>query len=229
MCGAGMIAQGFLGEYAYTAKKLDVTAIPALMDLQQVVVDALPDKAILQPLDEGELRFILEGNGVMIGIFVAEQLIAFRALLEPEIDEEHLGRDIGLAEDALHQVLYQEISNVHPDFRGYGLQQTMATIIMEQVDAAKHPIICATVMPYNIASLKDKFAQGMYIAALKYKYGGKLRYVFTKSLVDPLIVGDTVQEVVMSATEQQQQLLKQGYFGIAMKKVDEDWFISYRK
>lgn len=229
MCGKAMIAQGFLGEHAYTAKKLDVSAIPALMELQQAVVDALPDKAILQPLDEGELRFILEGNGVMIGIFVAEQLIAFRALLEPEIDDEHLGRDIGLAEDALHQVLYQEISNVHPEFRGYGLQQTMATIIMEQVDVAKHPIICATVMPYNIASLKDKFAQGMYIAALKYKYGGKLRYVFTKSLVDPLIVGDTVQETVMSATEEQQQLLKQGYMGVEMKKIDEDWFISYRK
>lgn len=229
MCGAIMIAQGFLGEHAYTAEKLDVSAISALVELQQAVVDALPDKAILQPLDEAELRFILEGGGVMIGIYVAEQLIAFRALLEPEIDDEHLGRDIGLAEDELQQVLYQEISNVHPHFRGYSLQQTMATIIMEQVDADKHPIICATVMPYNIASLKDKFAQGMHIAALKYKYGGKLRYVFTKSLVKPLVVGDEAREVVMSATEEQQQLIKQGYFGIDMKKVDEDWFIMYRK
>lgn len=224
-----MIAQGFLGEHAYVARKLDSSAIPALIELQRVVVDALPNKAILQPLDEGELHFILEGNGVMIGIFVAEQLIAFRALLEPGIDEEHLGRDIGLTEDELHLVLYQEISNVHPDFRGYGLQQTMATLIMQQVDIRKHPIICATVMPYNIASLKDKFAQGMHIAALKYKYGGKLRYVFSKSLVEQLSFGDEVQEIVMSNTEKQQQLLKDGFRGTQLKAVADDWFIVYKK
>lgn len=224
-----MIAQGFLGEHAYVVKRLGESAIPSLVDLQQAVVAALPDKAILQPLDEGELRHILEGNGVMIGVFVEEQLIAFRALLEPGVDEEHLGLDIGLSEDELHQVLYQEISNVHPDFRGYGLQQTMARIIMEQVDAAKHTIICATVMPYNIASLKDKFAQGMHVAALKFKYGGKLRYVFTKSLVAPVAYGESVQEVSMGETEKQQQLLKQGFIGVEMKKNDEDWFIVYKK
>lgn len=224
-----MIAQGFLGEHAYTAKKLDVTAIPALMELQQAVVDALPDKAILQPLDEDELRFILEGNGVMIGIFVAEQLIAFRALLEPELDDEHLGRDIGLTEKELGKVLYQEISNVHPDFRGHGLQQTMASIIMKQVDVEEHPIVCATVMPYNIASLKDKFAQGMHVAALKYKYGGKLRYVFTKSLIEQIEFGVELREVSMGATEEQQQLLKQGFIGVEMKKIEDDWFITYRK
>ncbi|MER2109222.1 MAG: GNAT family N-acetyltransferase [Solibacillus sp.] len=224
-----MIAQGFLGEHAYTAKKLDVAAIPALMELQQAVVDALPDKAILQPLDEDELRFILEGNGVMIGIFVAEQLIAFRALLEPELDDEHLGRDIGLTEKELGKVLYQEISNVHPNFRGHGLQQTMANIIMKQVDTEKHQIICATVMPYNIASLKDKFAQGMHVAALKYKYGGKLRYVFTKSLIEQIEFGVELREVSMGATEEQQQLLKQGFIGAEMKKIENDWFITYRK
>lgn len=224
-----MIAQGFLGEHAYTAKKLDVAAIPALMELQRAVVDVLPDKAILQPLDEDELRFILDGGGVMIGIFVAQQLIAFRALLEPEIDEEHLGLDIGLSEDELGTVLYQEISNVHPDFRGHSLQQTMANIIMKQVDTEKHPIVCATVMPYNIASLKDKFAQGMHVAALKYKYGGKLRYVFTKSLTEQIELGTELREVSMGATVEQQQLLKQGFLGIEMKKIADDWFVTYRK
>lgn len=229
MCGAVMIAQGFLGEQSYTVKKLDVSAIPDLMTLQQAVVEALPDKAILQPLDEVELRFILEGHGVMIGVYVHEQLIAFRALLEPEIDDEHLGRDIGLAESELGQVLYQEISNVHPHYRGYGLQQTMAKMIMEQVDAKKHPIICATVMPYNIASLKDKFAQGMYVAALKYKYGGKLRYVFTKSLMTSRKVGIEVREIAMSETEEQQQLLKQGFIGVEIKQNADDWLIVYTK
>ena len=223
-----MIAAGFLGENPYEVYVLNETHVPALMTLQQQVVAALPDQAILQPLDEEELLFILRGHGVMIGIFVAGHLIAFRALLEPTFDEEHLGRDIGLAEDELAQVLYQEISNVHPNFRGHGLQQVMAGIIMQQVNVEKHPIICATVMPYNIASMKDKFSQGMYVAALKYKYGGKLRYVFAKHLNEPLILQGESIEISMGDTEGQQLLLKQGYVGVSMHTLNDDWVVTYK-
>lgn len=211
----------------YDVQKLTVAHIPQLQTLQQQVVDALPDKAILQPLDEGELRFILEGNGVMIGLFYEQQLIAFRALLEAPIDDEHLGRDIGYKN--LEEVLYQEISNVHPNHRGQGLQQKMAQLIMEHVDTNKHKVVCATVMPFNIASLKDKFAQRMYVAALKLKYGGKLRYVFAKSLMDDMTWGDEEVVVDMSDTEGQQQLLRQGYYGVSMQQNGDTWLVIYKK
>ena len=225
-----MIATGFLGDDAYEVYLLNEAHISQLMGLQQEVVDALPDQAILQPLDEEELRFILQGNGIMIGIFVAGKLIAFRALLEPVIDDEHLGYDIGLqTEDELKKVLYQEISNVHPNYRGFGLQRTMADVIMQQVDVAKYHVVCATVMPGNIASMKDKFSQRMHVAALKLKYGGKLRYVFTKSLREADRHWTEQQFVSMHDTNAQQQLLKQGYIGVSMEKDESDWLIQYVK
>ncbi|MEK5078956.1 GNAT family N-acetyltransferase [Solibacillus sp. FSL W7-1436] len=225
-----MITSGFLGNERYEVYLLDETHIPELVTLQQEVVNALPDKAILQPLDNDELSFILSGNGLMIGIFVEEKLIAFRALLEPMIDKEHLGYDIGLeTEEELRKVLYQEISNVHPDYRGYGLQRTMADIIMQQVDESKFNTVCATVMPGNIASLKDKFSQHMHIAALKLKYGGKLRYVFMKSLPYKGHEWTEEQFVPMKSTEAQQQLLKSGFIGISMKADGADWLIQYVK
>ena len=46
-----------------------------------------------------------------------------------------------------------------------------------QKEDSKYDYVCCTVAPFNIPSLKDKFAQGMAIAALKEKYGGSLRYV----------------------------------------------------
>ena len=82
-----MIASGILGNERYEVYLLDETHIPELITLQQEVVDALPDKAILQPLDIEELSFILSGNGLMIGVFVEGKLIAFRALLKPMIDD----------------------------------------------------------------------------------------------------------------------------------------------
>lgn len=226
-----MIASGLLGDAAYEVHLLNESHIQKLMTLQLEVVEALEDKAILQPLDEGELNFILRGNGVMIGVFVEEKLIAFRALLQPELDDEHLGYDIGLTtEDELKKILYQEISNVHPAYRGYGLQRTMADIIMQQVDLTKFNVVCATVMPGNIASLKDKFSQGMHVAALKLKYGGKLRYVFMKDLMRE---GNTSwrqeQFVPMNDTKGQQALLKSGFVGKSMKKTGDNWLVQYVK
>lgn len=223
-----MIATGFLGTDAYEVHVLDESYIPQLMTLQYEVVEALPNKAILQPLDEGELSFILQGNGIMIGVFVEGKLIAFRALLEPAIDDEHLGYDIGLStEEELKKVLYQEISNVHPQFRGFGLQRTMADIIMQQIDTSKFNIVCATVMPGNIASLKDKFSQGMHVAALKYKYGGKLRYVFMKELTEVHYNWTEEKFILMDDTEGQQKLLKEGFIGLSMKKTGENWLVQY--
>lgn len=223
-----MIANGYLGETPYEVHVLTEAHIPQLNVLQQAVVEALSDKAILQPLNESELRNILRGNGLMIGIFVAEELMAFRALLKPELDEEHLGLDVGLSTEAqLQKVLYQEISNVHPQYRGYGLQRTMAEIIMKQVDPVEFPVICATVMPFNIASLKDKFAQGMHVAGLKYKYGGKLRYVFVKFLNEEPKVFENEVEISMADTEGQQKVLKEGYIGISIRPNGSDWLVNY--
>ena len=212
----------------FTYRKLTESDLSIIQAVQADVCAALENPAILQPLSDEELLNILRGNGVMIGVFVSERLVAFRALLKPQIDEdEHLGADVG-AND-FSRVLYQEISNVHPEFRGHGLQKLMARWIMDEVDLAHYDWICATVMPYNIASLKDKFAQGMYVYALKWKYGGKLRYVFGKNLHDNREFTSASVHVSMGDTEKQQQLLADGFVGTLMQYVDENWLVEYRK
>ena len=212
----------------FTYRTLTNSDLHSIQEVQADVCAALENPAMLQPLSDEELLHILSDNGVMIGVFTSERLIAFRALLKPQVDEdEHLGMDVGA--NNLSRVLYQEISNVHPAFRGHGLQKLMAQWIMDEVDLTQYDWICATVMPYNIASLKDKFAQGMYVYALKWKYGGKLRYVFGKDLHSNRSFTSTSIHVSMGDTEQQQQLLADGFVGIAMEQIDDDWFVEYRK
>ena len=209
-------------------RTLTMDDIDAIEQLQVEVCAALDDPNILQPLSRDELTNILGGNGVMIGVFNEVECIAFRALLKPDInEEEHLGRDVGASD--LSRVLYQEISNVHPNYRGQNLQKRMAQYILQQVDLSSYDWMCATVMPFNIASLKDKFSQGMKVYALKLKYGGKLRYVFGKPLRCEEKAFTESQLVSMAKTEQQQQLIKQGYVGVSMQARDEDWFVQYVK
>lgn len=209
---------------------LSLEHIDQILSLQKVVVEALEDKSRLQPLLLEEFQYILEGNGMMIGAFIENELIAFRALLVPPIDEEHLGLDIGIADSELHRVIYQEISNVHPNSRGNGMQKILATVIMNELqkEDSKYDYVCCTVAPFNIPSLKDKFAQGMEIAALKEKYGGSIRYVFVKELRGDKVRDWTeIENVLMSDAGGQQALLSEGYRGYEMEKVDGDFVVKF--
>lgn len=206
--------------------------IEQILSLQNVVVEALEDKGRLQPLSQEEFQYILEGNGMMIGAFIKNELIAFRALLVPPIDDEHLGLDIGLSESELHRVIYQEISNVHPDCRGNGMQKILANVIMDELqkEDGKYDYVCCTVAPFNIPSLKDKFAQGMEIAALKEKYGGSMRYVFVKELRKDIERDwSDVKSVPMSDFDGQKKLLAEGYLGHKMEKHNETYSVQFAK
>ncbi|QCJ41413.1 GNAT family N-acetyltransferase [Bacillus sp. S3] len=215
------IFQGNLGVQPYIVQRLSIANLPKVLSIQEQVVANLEKKSNLQPLTPEEFQYILEGNGLMIGAFVSQELIAFRALLVPVVgDSEHLGLDIGLSEAELPSVIYQEISNVLPEYRGNGLQKTLAKVIMEELEQETHDFryVCTTVAPFNIPSLKDKFAQGMQIAGLKEKYGGMLRYIFVKDLNEPQRTDykETI-EVSMNDISDQQEKLAQGWRGVRMK------------
>ncbi|ASI76097.1 GNAT family N-acetyltransferase [Bacillus pacificus] len=211
---------------------LTLENIEQILSLQNVVVETLEDKSRLQPLSLEEFQYILEGNGMMIGAFIKNELIAFRALLVPPIDDEHLGLDIGLPESELHRVIYQEISNVHPNCRGNGMQKILATVIMDELqkENGKYDYVCCTVAPFNIPSLKDKFSQGMEIAALKEKYGGSMRYVFVKELREDKEKDWTeIKSVPMSDTVGQQALFSEGYRGYEMELSNGVYMINSKK
>lgn len=223
------IYNGKVGNTPYSVRRLSSNDIGFVGQLQEKVIDELEDMHTLQPLSEGELKFLVEGHGLIIGAFVEEYLIAFRALLIPENDHENLGRDVGILEEQLDRIIYQEISCVDPDFRGFGLQRELAGVVMNEVDTSLYDYVCATVMPFNIASLKDKFSQGMHIGALKYKYGGKLRYVFCKKLTTTRKLLPLESTVLMSDIEGQQALLKDGFVGIKMRLDGDEWVVDYKK
>lgn len=216
----------------FVVQPLTMEDLGRILEVQDQVVSHLNGKNTLQPLKEEEFQYILEGNGMMIGAFIDGKLIAFRALLVPVMDEEHLGLDIGLSDSELPKVIYQEISNVLPDYRGNQLQKTLAGLIMKELSKNDHGYryVCCTVAPFNVPSLKDKFSQDMRIAALKEKYGGSLRYIFVKDLVE-IIEPDWSESlfIPMGATEAQQLKLSEGWRGIRMEERDGELWVEYKR
>ena len=224
------IATGMLrDERIVQIEYLSLADLSKIMQLQEKVKQALDSDAFLSPLSKEEYTHILTENGFMAGAFVGKKLIAFRAMLIPEIDEEHLGLDAGLSQTELPQVIYSEISNVDPDYRGNGLQNYMGKLLIRDIDHKRFKYVCATVAPMNIPSIKDKLSLRMHIVGLKEKYDGKLRYIFMKGLTvsykdsdfDEMlwILGDDIDE--------QQRLIQSGFRGISIKKDDGYWYVKY--
>lgn len=88
-----------------------------------------------------------------------------------------------------------------------------------QKEDSKYDYVCCTVAPFNIPSLKDKFAQGMEIAALKEKYGGSMRYVFVKELRGVKERDWTdIKSIPMNNAGGQQALLSEGIAGMRWRR-----------
>lgn len=229
------VYQGVLrnNKQSYQVERLNLTDLDRILHLQSTVYKQLQDKSKLQQLTREEFNFILSGNGLMIGAVVNEELIAIRALLVPKKDPDHLGLAIGLSYDELDQVIYQEISFVHPDFQGNGLQQKLATLIMNELERDDHTFthVCATVAPDNVPSLLDKFRQGMYIQALIRVYDGKLRYVFVKKIPSENAQYKTTEttKVLLKDTESSEELLDQEYVGVDLIKKEKEYKIEFKR
>ncbi|MDW0110248.1 GNAT family N-acetyltransferase [Sporosarcina aquimarina] len=209
---------------------LTIEDLPEVKQLQAKVFESLANRAFLQPLEEEDFLNILGGNGVVIGVRSGGRLIAFRAMLDPGEDPEHLAKDARIPKEEWSTVLYSEITNVDPEFQGNGLQRQLGTIVFNEVDTNKYHYICATVAPYNIASIKDKLALGMHIAALSIKYETLTRYIMLKNLKkDVEKAANDTRKVSMGAIDEQQQLLKEGWIGTSIHEDQEGWTVVYQK
>lgn len=215
--------------HPFYIRRLHLKDLDEIIHVQKKVVYVLDNPSSLSSLTQKEYEYILSDGGKMVVVFTDEGLVAFRAILVPGADKEHLGSDIGLDSTELGSVIYQEISTVSPCYRGYRLQKMMADVLMEQLKAADYKYVCATVAPFNIASLMDKFSQQMEIAALKKKYGGVLRYVFIKHLHKEGDEWEVEQFIPMQNTKAQQKLLEKGWRGTGITGSPDGWLVRYCK
>lgn len=221
--------QGDVKELPLHVHVLSLSDLPELLSLQETVIQALAEPEHYQSLSIEEFTKLLTDQ-TLVGAIYEGRLIAFRAMLIPPIDEEHLGRDIGCPEDLLERVLYQEVTNVHPDFRGYGLQTHLGKLLMAQFEIDdRFDVVCATVAPFNIPSMKDKFRLGLRIGALKEKYGGKLRYIFYKEFHRTWQPTSEAMDVPMEDRVKQVALLQTGWRGTGLMKQGKQWLVRYEK
>lgn len=200
--------------------KLNSNDIDEILQLQDSVYDFLEQKEVLQKLTREEFETCLE-QGYVTGIFYEDALIALRMMYIPSLNEqEHLADDVGVERE---RSIYSEISLVSPDHRGQKLQMKMGKHLIEQVrESGDFDHIFSTVMPTNLASLKDKFTLGFKIIRTRLKYGGKRRHILYLPLNEEINVAGESLDIKFDNYDWMMNA-GQDYIGDAL----QDEFIKY--
>lgn len=73
-------------------EKQTIKELDELKQFQTKAFESLTEKRFLQPLTAEEFIYILNGKDLLLGVRSEGKLIAFRALLDPIDDPEHLGK-----------------------------------------------------------------------------------------------------------------------------------------
>ena len=149
--------------------------------------------------DLNYVKDILSGQGFAVVACDADGIIVGNLLVKyPGLDEENLGYDVFVKDDALtdkipnfniqltsdnlNRVLHMDSATVLPIHRGHGLEARMIAYAESLVDTSKYHYSFATVAPENLASLKSLERNGYQVMVTKEKYGGFMRCVMMKML-----------------------------------------------
>ena len=194
--------------------------LPVIMALQECIIQNLGRSDLLQPFSCDFMRQHMGRQGMVLGVFAENRLVAFRNIYfpDPRDEEWNLGRDLALPEEALAKVANLQMVCVHPHFRGNGLALKMNQISLGLLrERGTHPHVCATVSPYNIWNLPILLNTGFRVAKLKNKYGGKLRYILHQDLHQPYLYHDDgVVHARLEDFDTQKKLFSAGFSGVAL-------------
>ena len=100
----------------------------------------------------------------------------------PGLAEDNLGEYLKISRKEMKRVAHLEIAVVVPEYQGYGLQYELFCQSEAIVKNKQMRYLMATVHPDNIYSFRNMEKLGMKTVLETKKYGGKRRYVMSKTL-----------------------------------------------
>ncbi|MBQ6315595.1 MAG: hypothetical protein IJI11_08410 [Mogibacterium sp.] len=154
--------------------------IDAVVDLQNRIVDALPDKDLYAASTREEyLTQLIEDV-----CFMAEhdgQTAGFSVLVPNDPDNpRNYGKYLGYDRDQLAKTASLDLTMVAPEYRGRGIQRIFNKIrIGSAVEMGATEGLC-TISPDNPYSYRNFLVLNFEIIETRTMYGGKQRYILRK-------------------------------------------------
>jgi hypothetical protein len=208
--------------HPYQIVPLNEGCLSELRDFQQTAYEKMTDKALYSPITVDMIRAVLGEKGLTLGLMVRGKMVGFICFYFPGDDMENLGRDAGLSDQELANVVHWERCLIDPEFRGNNMQFRLGELLVSAAKDLdrKYRYMCATVSPKNYPSLHQLFEQQNMVAVkLKIKYGNLWRYIFFQDIMRPVqILHEGVISVDCNDFERQIELFNQGYYAFQVRQ-----------
>jgi len=203
----------------YHIELLPASRIEEVVELQLRVYEGLPDKDILFLDTKDEMLDGYGTKGHILGIINSEdQLIGYRYIAIPGIDDSNLGNDIGLSGEELNKVCHLETTVVDSAYRGNGLQDITLQLVKAMAKDMNFSHLMCTVSPNNFYSLYNNMKNGLKISKLKKKYADSWRFILHIDMEET--IENPIDNVITKWTDKlkQKNLLDNGYIGVSIDK-----------
>lgn len=159
-------------------RKCKQSDLEALLHLQEMVYEALPDKSQLRLNTREMLAGCLQAPHTCLGTFDGKELVAIAILYVPNDETEDIAHCINITQRAANLKLVL----VDPRFRGLGLQQKLMNMLEQEAVGQHFEVLCCTCSPDNRFSISNVESCGYMFAATQEKYGGLKRNIYYKHL-----------------------------------------------
>lgn len=154
--------------------------LQVIIDLNETIYAALPDKSVLRHNSPEMIASCLEEPNVTLGVWDGDLLVAIGMLYVPQCIEEDHFHDLDLQGD--YKSANQKLFLVRDRYRGLGLQRRLIREVEKTAIARGYNLLCTTVAPNNDFSINNFLKEGYVYAKTEMKYGGLVRNLYYKVL-----------------------------------------------
>jgi GNAT superfamily N-acetyltransferase len=161
-------------------RRCQAADLQAVIDLNETVYAALPDKSVLRHNSSEMIATCLEEPNVTLGMWDGDLLVAIGMLYVPQCIEEDHFHDLNLQGN--YKSANQKLFLVREGYRGLGLQRKLIREVEKIALARGYNLLCTTVAPNNDFSINNFLKEGYVYAKTEEKYGGLMRNLYYKML-----------------------------------------------
>jgi GNAT superfamily N-acetyltransferase len=138
------------------------TDLQVVIDLNEAIYAALPDKSVLRHNSPEMIASCLEEPNVTLGVWDGDLLVAIGMLYVPQCIEEDHFHDLDLQGD--YKSANQKLFLVRDRYRGLGLQRRLIREVEKTAVARGYNLLCTTVAPNNDFSINNFLKEGYVYA-----------------------------------------------------------------
>lgn len=167
---------------AFQFRRANEEDLPEICRIVKLAGESVPVKEWFEAEDEAFLAKHIREEGFTLLAKKNGQTAAIMIVRIPGLAEDNLGEYLKISREEMKRVAHLEIAVVVPEYQGYGLQYELFCQSEAIVKNKQMRYLMATVHPDNIYSFRNMEKLRMKTVLETKKYGGKRRYVMSKTL-----------------------------------------------